>query len=135
MTRQAVLDGELVCVDDRGVSQFDDLMAARAPVVFFAFDILLLDGEGLREKPCIERKGVLKELVEGGAPRLHFVDHIEGDGVDLFGMICERYMEGIVAKPRDSPYRQVNGRTPWIKIKNPSYSQAEDRGEWFDTGV
>ena len=46
-------------------------------------------------------------------------------------MICHRDMEGIVAKPKESPYRELNGKTPWIKIKNPDYSQAEGRGELF----
>ena len=42
-------------------------------------------------------------------------------------------MEGIVAKPKISPYREVNGKTTWIKIKNPDYSQAEGRGELFNS--
>jgi ATP-dependent DNA ligase len=40
-------------------------------------------------------------------------------------------MEGIVAKPKESPYRELRGKTPWIKIKNPDYSQAEGRRELF----
>ncbi len=75
---------------------------------------------------------MLKDLVETGVPRLHYVDHVEGEGEQLFDLICERDMEGIVAKPRASRYREVNGKTPWIKIKNPDYSQAEDRGELFN---
>ena len=57
--------------------------------------------------------------------------HIDGEGERLFELICQRDMEGIVAKPMASPYRELNGKTPWIKIKNPDYSQAEGRGEMF----
>ena len=69
--------------------------------------------------------------VENGTQRLHYVDLVDSEGEQLFDLICERDMEGIVAKPRTSPYRELNGRTPWIKIKNPDYSQAEGRGELF----
>ena len=129
--RDAVLDGEIASVDSEGVTQLTDLMFAQAPAHFFAFDVLFLDGEDLRDRPCIERKQVLETLIQDGASRLHYVDHIEEDGEDLFCLICERDMEGIVAKPRSSPYRDVDGETPTIKIKNPDYSQAEDRGELF----
>ncbi len=126
-----ILDGELVCVDDEGRPQFYDLMFGRAPAHFYAFDILMVDGQDLRDKPCVERKQVLKDLVEKGPQRLHYVDYVDGEGKQLFDLICERDMEGIVAKPRASPYRELKGRSPWIKIKNPDYSQAEDRGELF----
>ena len=62
---------------------------------------------------------------------LLYVDHIEEQGEQLFEMICDRDMEGIVAKPKESPYRELYGKTPWVKIKNPDYSQAEGRGELF----
>ena len=128
---ETILDGELACVDDEGRPQFYDLMFGRAPAHFYAFDILLRDGEDLRDKPCVERKAVLRDLVDKGTQRLHFVDHIDGEGKRLFDLICERDMEGIIAKPMVSPYRELNGKTPWIKIKNPDYSQAEGRGDLF----
>lgn len=127
-----ILDGELVCIDEDGVSQFDDLMFANGPAQFFAFDILRHDGTDVRELPCLERKRLLAEVVDLDVRRLHYVDHVVGAGEQLFGMICERDMEGIIAKPAASPYREVNGRTPWIKIKNPAYTQAEDRGDLFN---
>ena len=128
---EAILDGEIACVDDTGLPQFIDLMIGSAPVRFFAFDILVLDGEDLRDQPCVERKKMLQELVNGDIQRLHYVEHIAELGEQLFDQICERDMEGIVAKPKDSPYREIRGKTPWRKIKNPDYSQAEGRGELF----
>lgn len=126
-----VLDGELVCLDDEGQTLFYDLMFNRAPASFYAFDILWLDGEDLREKPTQERKEILQGVVSESPQRLLYVDHIEEEGEQLFELICKRDMEGIVAKPKESPYRELRGKTPWIKIKNPDYSQAEGRRELF----
>ena len=128
---EVTLDGELVCLDEEGKTLFYDLMFNRAPAHFYAFDILLLDGEDLRDKPIVERKQILQEVVTESPERLLYVDHIEEQGEQLYEMICRRDMEGIVAKPKESPYRELNGRTPWIKIKNPDYTQAEGRGELF----
>ncbi len=132
LSRDVVLDGELVCLDDAGRSLFYDMMFHRAPAFFYAFDILWLDGEDLRDRPCVERKQLLRDVVDAGGQRLLYVDHIEGAGEQLFEQICERDMEGIVAKPKQSPYRGPRSRTPWVKIKNPDYSQAEGRGDLFN---
>jgi ATP-dependent DNA ligase len=61
-----------------------------------------------------------------------YLDHIEDQGVELFRLCCEQDLEGIVAKPKQSPYRS-DGAPLWIKIKNPAYSQAEGRHELFDS--
>ena len=61
-----------------------------------------------------------------------YVQHIDAQGIALFQKICEMDAEGIVAKPKISPYREVDGKPTWLKIKNPEYSQAEGRGDIFD---
>ena len=61
-----------------------------------------------------------------------YVSHIVGEGKALFETICEMDMEGIVRKPKISPYREINGKTTWNKVKNPDYSQAEGRRELFN---
>jgi bifunctional non-homologous end joining protein LigD len=55
--RQAVLDGEIACLDDQGYSQFNELLFRRGAPRFCAFDLLFLDGKDLRDQPLIERKG------------------------------------------------------------------------------
>ena len=125
---RAVLDGEIVCVDERGRSQFYPLMARRCQPCFFAFDLLWVDGEDVREQPLLERKARLRTLVPDSDPRLLFVDHIEERGVALFEKICEMDLEGITAKRKKGLYREG---TRWLKIKNRDYSQAEGRGELF----
>lgn len=93
-------------------------MFARRPSHFCAFGIAWLDGEDLRDRPYVERKQVLKELIDGGIARRHHAEHVDGEGEQLFSLVCQRDMEGIVAKPMASPYRELNGKKPWIKIKN-----------------
>lgn len=132
LPRECILDGELVCLGEDGRSLFHDLMFNRAPACFYAFDLLCLDGEDLRDLPVIERKARLRKLVQtAGVPRLLYSDHMEGEGVALFEQVCSRDLEGIVAKPKESPYRMRGRRSPWIKIKNPNYTQAEGRGDLF----
>jgi bifunctional non-homologous end joining protein LigD len=126
---RAVLDGEIVCLDEHGRSQFYELMARRGRPCFCAFDLLWVDGYDLRGRPLIERKARLRDLIPDTSWSLLYVDHIEQRGVALYEKICEMDLEGITAKRKNGLYRE--GAT-WFKIKNPDYSQAEGRGELFD---
>ena len=128
----AVFDGELAVLDERGVSQFQPMMFNREPPIFAVFDVLVLNGEDLRDQPLIERKRILRETLRPDAAHVLYVDHVQAKGKKLFDAICALDMEGIVAKPIESPYRPIKGRVPWWKIRNPAYSQAEGRGEMFN---
>lgn len=122
-----MLDGEIVCLDERGVSQFNDLLYCRRPACFAAFDLLWLDGHDLRGFPLIERKRRLRRLIQSG-PDLLYVSHFDGCGTALFREVCQLDLEGIVAKYKHAPYGLENS---WVKIKNPSYSQIIARDELF----
>jgi integrase len=74
-----VLDGEIACVDDSGRSVFNDLLFRRRECVFFAFDLLFLNGDDLRGLPLIERKVRLKRLLRSKRSPVLYVDHIEAD--------------------------------------------------------
>jgi len=129
----AVLDGEIACVDDSGRSVFNDLLFRRRECLFFAFDLLFLNGEDLRWLPLIERKARLKKLLRRKVSRMLYVDHIEARGHKLFEKVCELDLEGIVAKRKTAIYRPTEKSSPyWIKNKNPMYSQAEGRDELFN---
>ena len=79
-------DSELVCLDERGVSQFYQLLNRKAEPVLYAFDLLWLDGEDLRRLSLIERKQKLRDLIRSsGNSRLLFA----GEGKRLFKEICE----------------------------------------------
>jgi bifunctional non-homologous end joining protein LigD len=128
--QNAILDGEVVCFDSNGVSQFNELMSRKGEPVFYAFDLLWLNGDDLRSLPLIERKRRLHELVR--TSRSHaiiYAQHIEDQGIGLFEEICSRDLEGIVAKRRLGIYK--NNGLGWKKIKNPKYSQAEGRHDLF----
>ena len=131
--QSAILDGEIVCLDKNGVSQFYQLLSGKGEPIFYAFDLLWLDGEDLRNQPLIERKKRLARLVKSsGCKRLLYAQHIEREGKRFFAEICSRDLEGIVAKRRLSIYKDDG--TGWLKIKNPAYSQAEGRQELFERG-
>src|SRR5262249_18236216 len=101
----AVIDGEIACVDELGRSVFNDLLFCRRECVFFAFDLLFLNNEDLRTLALIERKARLKKVLRRKQSRLLYVDHIEGAGQKLFQKVCELDLEGIVAKRKYSQYR------------------------------
>jgi hypothetical protein len=128
---EAILDGELCCLDDAGRPRFNDLTSGTRPPYFVAFDLLWLNGEDLRSLPLIERKKRLASIVPAAPAYLLYVDHIEARGKDLFTAVCAKDLEGIVAKPKDSSYDPE--RTKWFKIKNPNYSQREGRREMFNS--
>jgi bifunctional non-homologous end joining protein LigD len=126
----SILDGEIVSLDGRGVSQFNALLTARGrgTAVFYAFDLMWLNGVDLRGTPLVKRKARLSELVSrSGCSRLLDAQHIEGEGKRLFDEICARDLEGIVGKRKNGLYRE--DRPDWVKVKNPSYTQAEGRHE------
>jgi ATP-dependent DNA ligase len=77
-----------------------------------------------------ERKRQLKALIRG-TERLLYCDHIEQHGEKLFKFACENDLEGMVAKPRNSPYQFTQTQTYWLKVKNREYSQQFGRDDLF----
>jgi len=128
--KSAVLDGEIVFLGSDGRPEFYNLMRRRSPQHFYAFDILWLDGKDLRGLPLVKRKQVLRRVVPIQPAPLLYADHFDARGVDLFRVVCESDLEGIVAKRKNGLY--TSEETSWVKIKNPLYSQAEGRDELFE---
>jgi bifunctional non-homologous end joining protein LigD len=79
----AVLDGEIVCLEPDGRSNFYKLLFRRDWPSFVAFDLLAVDGEDLRDRPLLERKRRLKALMPRIDSRLVYMDHVRGRGIDL----------------------------------------------------
>lgn len=122
--REAIIDGEIVVLDDKGISRFallQDALATGADgkLVFYAFDILYLDGWNLAEVPLEKRKALLAQLLQGQISTrsaIQFSDHVTGDGRGLYDKASEMGLEGIVSKRVSAPYR--SGRTQtWTKSK------------------
>jgi bifunctional non-homologous end joining protein LigD len=119
--REAILDGEVTVLDASGVSRFQALQnvlsrAGRGQLVYYAFDLLHVDGWDVRGVALEERKRLLAAVLEGAPPCLRYADHVEGRGPDFFAKACENGLEGVVSKRRDSVY--VGARTrQWLKSK------------------
>ena len=118
-----ILDGEFVALDDEGRSNFSDLQAAfqehkHANLVYFAFDLLHLNGRNLRSLPLVERKAILAKLFARADARSNFrlCEHIEGKGREVFAKACELGAEGIVSKLSTAPYGPGRSIT-WMKLK------------------
>lgn len=118
---ECALDGEVCALDPRGIPSFQLLQRharGRAPLVFFVFDCLWVDGDDLRGRPIEERRARLAEIVDDAARRGSLVlsTSSEGDPSAILALACERGLEGIVAKRRGSKYSPGRGAA-WLKLK------------------
>jgi bifunctional non-homologous end joining protein LigD len=95
---RAILDGEIVCFDREGRPRFYDLMFRRGEPAFVAFDVLALEGKDLRDRTLVDRKKILRRLIPRRSPFVLFADHIDARGRDFYRLVCQRDLEGIVAK-------------------------------------
>jgi len=129
----AVLDGEIACIDGEGRPVFNDLLFRKSLCIYVVFDLLFLNGKDLRTLPLIERKRQLRKLLKRKRSRILYLDHVENDGRLLFEQIMKMDLEGMVCKRKSSPYRTTEKPSPyWIKVKNARYSQADGREELFE---
>ncbi len=117
----AVIDGELVVERGNGASDFSalqhDLSAGRFDrFVFYAFDLLYLDGYSLLNAGLLERKHLLETVVPKDSGKLRYSTHFNEDGGLVLDHACRLSLEGVVSKQRDSKY--ISGRNgEWIKSK------------------
>ena len=118
--KTAYIDGELCGVDDSGLPSFAQTQAATdgergARLVYYAFDLLHLDGQDVSALPLIERKGLLEPLL-ANKPGLQFNGHEHGDGELILEHAGKLGFEGVVSKTIDAPYAPGN-RGLWRKAK------------------
>lgn len=116
-----IIDGELVVETDAGASDFSALQADLSEgrgdrFIFYAFDLLYLDGYDLRALPLVERKALLEQVVASGGGMIRFSSHFEESGAMVLRHACRLSLEGIVSKLRDAPYRAGRGKS-WVKSK------------------
>ncbi|MBA2570247.1 MAG: DNA ligase D [Chloroflexi bacterium] len=139
--RTAIVDGEVVALDEEGRPDFSRLqdrtgmrgLASKrgerrpskgggsegmrgAPLVYFLFDLLYLDGRLLLEVPLEERKRLLRSVVRDH-PAVRYLSHIEADGESFHAAAGEKGLEGIVAKLRRSRYEPDRRARTWLKLK------------------
>lgn len=118
--RSALLDGEVAAVLPDGRTSFQALQNAfsgdRRKLLYFAFDLLSLDGEDLAGRPLLERKALLVRVLGDRAGIIRYAPHVEGGGRAAFREACRLGLEGIVSKRADQPYRPGRNAT-WVKTK------------------
>ena len=117
--RQATIDGEIVAVDATGRPSFQALQHRTAhpahAVVFYAFDLLHLDGRDLSGQTLVERRAQLPVLVNGSAILLSI--ELPGSSRQVIEAVRQLGLEGVIAKRRDSRYVPGERSTAWLKVK------------------
>ncbi len=121
--KDAILDGEVVAFNEKGVANFADLQAAfqegkESDLTYVAFDLLHLDGRNLRGLPFLERKAILASLLRGSGENsvIRFSEHLQTRGALVFAEACRLGAEGIVSKLASAKY--TSGRSSaWFKVK------------------
>jgi bifunctional non-homologous end joining protein LigD len=117
---EAVLDGEVVVVDDRGQPDFQMLQdyqkSGRGHLLYYVFDLLYFEGHDLTNLPLSRRKELLKKILPS-AQGIRFSDHVLKEGVSFFNVVKEKGLEGIIAKHAQSAYRMGRRSREWLKVK------------------
>ena len=120
--RELVLDGEVCALDDRGLPSFQRLQnhARGSPLVYFVFDVMMIEGEDLRALPWRTRRARLEELfaneIDSDRDRIILSESFDADPSRILKMACDAGLEGIVAKHADATYQSARTKT-WLKIK------------------
>lgn len=126
---EAILDGEIVALDEKGVSRFQLLqprlgrkntseiqrLATNTRLAYYVFDLLYLDGFDLTQCPLLDRKEKLEAILKS-SKNVRYSDHIIGEGERLYAEIAKVPLEGIIAKGLTSTYAQRRSKA-WLKIK------------------
>jgi bifunctional non-homologous end joining protein LigD len=116
----AVLDGEIVVVDDQGRPDFQMLQhyqdSGSGHLLYYVFDLLYFQGHDLTVLPLLRRKELLKKILPS-TPRIRFSDHVWKEGVLFYNVAKEKGLEGIIAKHSQSVYEAGKRSRQWLKVK------------------
>ena len=120
--REYVIDGEVVALDEDGRSSFQllqglEMEGRKAPLRFYVFDLLQLDGKSLLGLPLEHRKQVLAKICENVGDPIRYSGEISGDVKSLLAEVKRRGLEGLIGKQRNSVYEPGRRSGTWIKLK------------------
>ncbi len=122
-----VLDGEIVVLNDEGHPEFQLLQHyednTHRPIQYCVFDLLSLNGNDTCSLALVERKELLKRIIEKNDV-IKYSDHIFGTGKSFFEVTKEQGLEGIMAKKSDSQYYKGRRTSEWLKIKHNQTQEA-----------
>jgi len=120
--REYVIDGEVVALDEDGRSSFQllqglEMEGRKAPLRFYVFDLLQLDGKSLLGLPLEQRKRVLAKICGNVGDPIRYSGEISGDVKSLLAEVKRRGLEGLIGKQRNSVYEPGRRSGAWIKLK------------------
>jgi bifunctional non-homologous end joining protein LigD len=117
----AVFDGEILVLNDKGISNFGDLQNWRSEadgeLVFYVFDIIWYDGKDLKELPLHQRQEILAKVLPDNDDRIRLSKVFDASGIDFYRTAERMGLEGIIAKKKDSTYSANFRSKEWLKIK------------------
>ncbi|MBA6151413.1 DNA ligase D [Gelidibacter maritimus] len=118
----AILDGEVVLLDAKGLPRFNALQnysvtSTKGVLVYYVFDLLHLNGHDTIDLPLLDRKELLKTLIED-FQHIMYCDHVDAMGITVFEQALAMGMEGVIAKKADSTYDPNLRSSNWLKFKN-----------------
>lgn len=125
MNIDAVMDGEIVALDKKGVPSFQLLQHYNYdhPLIYYVFDLLSVDQKKITSLPLLERKNQLKKLLKK-SDCIKYSDHVKEKGVDFFKAAGKQNLEGIIGKKSDSKYLPGVRTSNWLKIKHHKTQEA-----------
>lgn len=119
--KDMVLDGEILVLDDKGVSRFGDLQNWRSEadgeLVYYVFDLIWYEGKDLTGLPLTERQAILAAVLPQSDDRVRLSKVFDSKGTEFFAAAQKMGLEGIMAKKSDSTYVKNNRSSDWLKIK------------------
>ena len=129
-----LIDGEAVIAREDGASDFKALRSKHRgqEAMLYAFDLIELNGDDLRDELLIERKRRLSKLIgKGKRHAIQYNGQLSEDGITVFAHACRMGLEGIVSKRIDSRYTSGPSKA-WLKSKNPASEtvRGEAESDW-----
>jgi bifunctional non-homologous end joining protein LigD len=119
--KNVIIDGEIAALDSEGKSSFQLLqsygISKRTPLVYYAFDLLLLEGTDLRSRPLVERRKLLAKLLKKAPDNIRFSEELRGTKEELLQVARQFQLEGLIAKRPESVYESGRRSGAWVKVK------------------
>jgi len=123
----AVLDGEIIVMDDEGHASFQMLQQwtkeEKGRLCYMVFDLLWYEGYDLTDLPLTERKKILEYILPQNDV-VRYCDHVAENGIAFYDLSVKWGIEGIIAKKADSTYIQGKRSKQWLKLKNVNVLEA-----------
>lgn len=121
LTLEAILDGEIVLLDEKGKADFQLMQnykrTGKGTLCYYVFDILYLNNHDLRKLPLLTRKAYLKKIIDSSSLKIvRYSDHVRKEGKKIFKEAVKNQLEGIIGKQIDSSYTSTRSSN-WVKIK------------------